>query len=182
MSAQYTWCLMRELIHRFDTYTDDAFKQLRTNRIADKVAYLASEAADYSMLWHAIGITATVLTPRLLPKSVRLAVTLGIESILVNGVMKELANRERPELLEDRLHHVRRPKTSSFPSGHASSAAVMAVLMSDAVPKLRPIWLVLAGVVGASRIHNRMHYGTDVAAGAVIGTIIGLLSKRVWKL
>ncbi len=173
---------MRELIDRFDTLTDDAFRELRTKPLADRVAYIASEAADYSMLWHAIGLTSSLLAPRLFPKSIRLAVTLGIESVLVNGVMKQLANRERPELLEDRVHEVRRPKTSSFPSGHASSAAVMAVLMSDAVPKLRPVWIVLAGVVGASRIHNRMHYGTDVAAGAAIGSIIGLLSKRLWKL
>ncbi len=173
---------MRELIQKFDLAADDAFKQLRTKPLADKVAYLASEAADYSMLWHAIGITSALVAPRLFPKSVRLAITLGVESALVNGVMKQLANRERPELLQDRLHEVRRPKTSSFPSGHASSAAVMAVLMSDAVPKLKPVWMLLAGVVGVSRIHNRMHYGTDVAAGAVIGSMIGLISKRIWKI
>lgn len=173
---------MRDLIHQFDRMSDEAFAELRKKPLADKVAYVASEAADYSMLWHAIGVVSALAAPRLLPKTLRLAITLGIESILVNGVLKQLANRERPEVLEDRLHDVRRPKTSSFPSGHASSAAVMAVLMSDSVPKLKPLWLLLAAVVGASRVHNRMHYGTDVAAGAVIGTLIGVLSKRLWRL
>lgn len=173
---------MRQLVRTFDQLADSAFIKLRRQPKADKVAYLLSEAADYSMLWHAIGATSALLAPRLLPKSLRLAVALGIESALVNGLLKELANRERPELLQDRLHEVRRPKTNSFPSGHASSAAVMAVLMSDAIPKLRPLWIVLAGLVGLSRIHNRMHHGSDVAAGAVIGALIGYLSKKVWPL
>jgi undecaprenyl-diphosphatase len=101
---------------------------------------------------------------------------------VVNGGLKNLFPRERPPLIDDRAYEVRRPKTKSFPSGHASSATLTAVLLSDAVPKLRPLWWLLAAVVSASRVHNRMHHGSDVAAGAVIGTSMGALIKKIWPL
>jgi undecaprenyl-diphosphatase len=77
---------------------------------------------------------------------------------------------------------VRRPKTKSFPSGHASSAARAAVLLSDAMPRLRPIWLVLAATVAASRVHNRMHHASDVVAGAALGAAMGLAARQMWPL
>lgn len=173
---------LSERLTIFDQAIDDAFTSLRGKPLADKIFYLASEGADFSAAWHVIGIITAISNPTLRTQSVRLALTLGIESLLVNGLIKELTNRPRPELLDDRSHEVRRPKTSSFPSGHASSAAVTAVLMSAAVPKLKPVWVGMAAVVGASRIHNRMHFGSDVAAGAVIGTAIAIAAKRIWKL
>jgi len=82
-------------------------------------------------------------------------------------------------MLEDRVYEVRRPKTRSFPSGHASSASLAAVLLSDALPGLKPLWAAAATTVAASRIHNRMHHGSDVIAGAVIGSAMGLAAKRL---
>lgn len=146
------------------------------------MAYAASEAADYSLAWHAISIVIAVLSPRRRPHSVRLATMLAIESIVVNGGIKRLTNRERPPLREDAPFNVRRPNTRSFPSGHASSAALTAVLLTDAVPRLRPVWLALAAVVSASRIHNRMHHASDVAAGGLLGTLFGMAAKRFWPL
>jgi undecaprenyl-diphosphatase len=112
----------------------------------------------------------------------RLAVSLGVESALVNGVVKNLIPRERPPLLDERAYEVRRPATRSFPSGHASSACLAAVLLSEAAPKLRPLWWTLAAAVSASRVHNRMHHGSDVVAGAAIGTAMGLGIRRAWPM
>ena len=109
-----------------------------------------------------------------------MALALGIESAVVNGGIKPLFNRPRPADWEDAAgKQVRRPKTASFPSGHASSGAVAAVLLSDAVPALRPVWWGLAATVAASRIHTRMHHASDVLAGAVVGTAIGLVARSL---
>lgn len=166
-------------VARFDDAVDGMFTGLRGNQTADRLFYLASEGADYSRAWHAIGFVMAVVSPSRRADAVRLAVALGIESAIVNGVLKNIIPRERPPLLDDPAFDVRRPKTKSFPSGHASSATMTAVLLSDAMPKLKPVWWSLAAVVSASRVHNRMHHGSDVAAGAVIGTAMGIAAKRI---
>lgn len=167
---------------RFDDHVDGLFTDLRGRPLPDRVFYLASEGADYSRAWHAIGLAMAVVSPSRRHHSVRLAIALGAESALVNGVLKNIFPRERPPLLDDATYEVRRPKTRSFPSGHASSACLTAVLLSDAVPRLRPLWWSLAAIVSASRVHNRMHHGSDVAAGAVIGTAMGAAVIRRWPL
>ncbi len=166
-------------IHDFDESVDGALAPLRGNRRADQLFYAASEAADYSIAWHVLSGVMAIVSPSRRRDSVRLAVVLGIESLVVNGILKRATKRERPSMLEDRAYEVRRPNTSSFPSGHASSAALTAVLLSDAAPKLKPVWWTLAAVVSASRIHNRMHHGSDVLAGAALGTLFGLVTKRI---
>jgi membrane-associated phospholipid phosphatase len=163
---------------RFDGAVDDAFDPLRGNPLADRLFYTASKAAEFSAVWHALSITGAVFVPSLRVHAVRMTVALGIESVLVNAMIKPIFDRQRPDLIEG-APHLRRPKTASFPSGHASSGAMAAVLLTDAVPALRPVWLAAAGVVGASRIHARMHHGSDVAAGFVVGTVLGQIAKAI---
>ncbi len=173
---------MRQAAKHFDDSVDRWFERLRGEPRADWLFYAASEAADYSLAWHAISATMAAASPSRRHHSLRLAVALGVESIVVNGVLKRMTRRERPPLPENRPYEVRRPKTASFPSGHASSATLAAILLSDALPRARPLWITLAAIVAASRIHNRMHHGTDVAAGTVLGFIFGALAKRMWPL
>ena len=173
---------LRRRVQRFDDRVDGCFAELRGRPVPDRLFYLASEWADYSKTWHAIGLTMAVVSPARRPHSVRLAIALGVESAVVNGVLKQAIRRERPPLLDDATYEVRRPKTRSFPSGHASSACLTAVLLSDALPELRPLWWTLAAVVSASRVHNRMHHGSDVVAGAAIGVAMGVAAKRRWPI
>ncbi len=169
-------------IASFDDAVDHRFAPLRGNPVADRVFYVASEAADYSRAWHAIGLAMALVSPSRRPAAIRLAISLGLESAIVNGALKNLFPRERPPLIDDPAYDVRRPKTKSFPSGHASSASLTAVLLGDAMPRLKPLWWLLAAVVSASRVHNRMHHGSDVVAGAAIGTAMGAAIKKFWRL
>jgi len=172
----------RQTVKEFDDSIDDLFRPSRGTPVADWVFYAASEAADYSVAWHVISVGMAAVNPNRRADAIRMAAMLGIESIVVNGLMKRVTNRERPALLDDRAHDVRRPKTKSFPSGHASSATLAAILLSDTYPSLRPVWVVLAATVATSRIHNRMHHASDVAAGVAIGGLFGLAATRWWPL
>lgn len=169
---------LRRLVTGFDDRVDDLFTPLRGRPVPDAVFYAASEGADYSKAWHAINLAMAVVSPSRRRHAVRLAFALGVESAIVNGVLKAAIPRERPPLLDDATYEVRRPRTKSFPSGHASSACLTAVLLTDAVPRLKPVWWGLAAVVSASRVHNRMHHGSDVVAGALIGTAMGHATLR----
>ena len=75
----------------------------------------------------------------------------------------------------------RRPPSSSFPSGHSASAATAAILLGDGTPLGVPLGL-LALAVAASRLQTGLHHASDVGAGLLLGTGVGLLAKRAWPL
>ena len=89
--------------------------------------------------------------------------------------------RARPTGHHLRPHRLRRPRTSSFPSGHATSGFLAASLLAE--DSATPLtWYALAGVVAASRVHVRIHHASDVVAGAVMGVAAGRLVRRRWPL
>ena len=106
---------------------------------------------------------------------------MAIGSTAANIIAKQLVGRARPELVvtaEGRSP--KRPFTTSFPSGHAASAAAFATGVALEVPALAIPVSGLAAVVGASRVIARVHYPSDVMAGFALGTAAGLLTLRWW--
>jgi undecaprenyl-diphosphatase len=173
---------VREAVRRFDQATDRAFDHLRGRPVADRVMYTVTELGDFGLLWLLIGSARSLRSPRHEQEFLRLAVCLGVESLLVNQGIKRLFRRVRPVVEEARPHRLRTPLTTSFPSGHASSAMVAATLLSDGRPRMRPLWFGLGAVVATSRIHVRIHHGSDVLAGAAVGLVLGQVAKRLWPL
>lgn len=94
-----------------------------------------------------------------------------LNSALTLG-LKYGVNRPRPFITYPEIEKLSGAGSYSFPSGHASSAFAAATSLSLAFPK----WYVItpsfiwAGAVGYSRMHLGVHYPSDVAAGAMIGT------------
>jgi undecaprenyl-diphosphatase len=63
---------------------------------------------------------------------------------------------------------------ASFPSGHATTAFALATALSLWYPRSTIVWLVLATVVGWSRVALGSHFPSDVVAGAVLGIAVTL--------
>ena len=90
------------------------------------------------------------------------------EAFLVNGVftfaVKKLLRRERPG----------KQDSFSFPSGHTSGSFVVATVLYQiygadvGIPAYS-----MATITGLQRIHSNWHWFSDVAAGAVLGILIG---------
>ncbi len=112
----------------------------------------------------------------------RAAAAIGIESAVVNGPVKWVFRRPRPAPPDVSPHPIRIPRTSSFPSGHATSAFCAATLLSDADPSLRLLYYGLAAVVAWSRVHVRVHHASDVIGGVAIGLLLGQAFKRLMPL
>lgn len=169
---------MKELVKQVDDHVD-SFVETHQHPVADKIFYPLSSAADHSMLWHAIGLTAAVMR-RDKRFAFRFALALGIESALTNGVIKPLIGRVRPETEEGPLPHgLRRPKTSSFPSGHATSAFMATSILGNGARAPQNLLIrLLASSVAASRVYTRMHHASDVAAGAALGIGFGRIARR----
>ena len=118
--------------------------------------------------------SATAVEQRSVRDAVAISAALGIESAMINGPVKMLFRRERPIAENQRPHTLRIPRTSSFPSGHATSGFCAAVLLGTRAARWkRPFYFLLAAVVAHSRIHVRIHHASDVVAGAAIGTLFG---------
>ena len=91
-----------------------------------------------------------------------------------------------------------RPNTSpieilyGFPSGHAVAVFALAWLIHLSRPALSVPWFGLATIVALSRVASQYHHGYQVAAGAVIGLLLGwwlsgrpvekMVSLHLWKL
>ncbi len=163
----------------FDEQVDRALEQLRGHPVADTVFQSATQLADFSLIWHLAGALRTIVGGAPAIEAVHLSALLGVESLVVNQGVKRLFRRTRPTETGDDRYPVRRPSTSSFPSGHASSAFFAAtVLTAMAGKRSAPLWFGLAGIVALSRPYVRIHHASDVLAGAALGLALGRLAVR----
>jgi undecaprenyl-diphosphatase len=171
----------KQLVVDLDEAVDQRVDRVRGHKTLDRVMYGASELGDWSLLWHLIGAGQALLPGRDPMSAVRVSVILGAESLLVNGALKSLFRRHRPVWEEDRPrpHRIRTPHSSSFPSGHSSSAFTAAGVLGQGDP-LWPVYYGLAVVVASSRVYVKMHHASDVVAGAALGVGLGALANRVW--
>lgn len=141
-----------------------------------------SRAADHSLLWFTIaaglGATRNKWARR---AALRGLASIGIATATSNMVAKRLSRRTRPAhkiaILRPLLEA---PRTASFPSGHAASAAGFATGVALEMPHLAVPIGAMALAVGASRVGAGVHYPSDVLAGFAIGTAAGTLTLRWW--
>ena len=154
----------------------------RQSRVLDQVLPGLGRAANHSRLWIALA-GAMAATPR---RTTRRAALRGLASVTLasasaNLVGKSLVRRKRPVLEIPLVRQLRRtPSSSSFPSGHAASAAAFATGVALENPYLALPVAALAAGVAASRVVTGVHYPTDVVAGAALGVSAGLLTTRWW--
>jgi undecaprenyl-diphosphatase len=76
---------------------------------------------------------------------------------------------------------MRRPITSSFPSGHATTGFMAATLLADGTDAA-PAYYAFAGLIAFSRVYVRLHHTSDIAAGALLGLALGRIAKRILPL
>jgi undecaprenyl-diphosphatase len=176
--------IWRQRVRDFDNAIDDAFGKLRGNKAADQLFYGASAIGDHGMLWLALAAVRALRGKRHRRAAVRAAIGVGAESFLVNIVIKSFFRRTRPQVHDAFVHPLkfRTPRTSSFPSGHATSAFTAATLLADGDPALAPAYFGAAVVVAASRVYVKIHHASDVIAGVGIGLVLGRIGKRLFPL
>jgi membrane-associated phospholipid phosphatase len=152
--------------------------------VLDQVMPRLSLAANHSVLW--IGIAAGLAATR--DQRARRAALRGMASVVIastasNVIGKGLTRRVRPaQAVRPARRLARAPRTTSFPSGHAASAAAFATGVALEVPGLALPLGALAAAVGASRVVTGMHFPSDVAAGLATGGAAGALTLRWWPL
>jgi undecaprenyl-diphosphatase len=174
---------VRRRVADFDNGVDDALGRLRGRAWADRLFYGASAIGDHGMLWLLLAALRALRGKEHRRAAVRAAVGVGVESLLVNIGIKSLFRRRRPA--PRNFVHPRRlrvPRTSSFPSGHATSAFTAATLLSEGDPVLAPVYFAAAAVVATSRAYVKIHHASDVLAGVAVGLALGRIGRRMFPL
>jgi len=103
---------------------------------------------------------------------------LALSVLIDNIILKNLIARTRPyEVILGLTSLVGAQKDFSFPSGHTGSSFAAAVVMFRGLPRKFGVpALILAFLMGFSRLYVGVHYPSDVLCGALIGTGIALLT------
>ncbi len=168
-------------IDRFDLLADAWLEQFRGNPVLDRVMVAATHVGEFSAIWHASSIARGLIRGRP-DQIVGLAVGIGAESLIVNQGLKRIFKRPRPTPDGDDRFDIRRPLTSSFPSGHASAAGFAATsFIGWDGARAAPLWGSIAATVAASRPYVRIHHASDVIAGAGVGVGMGFIARQIFK-
>ncbi len=114
--------------------------------------------------------------------SLKIFFALVLTAIMSEFILKHIFSRHRPSenLSKDELL-LRKPKSYSFPSGHTVSSFACAMVLSITFPYwwvIIPVF-VLASSISFSRIYLKVHYPTDVCAGALIGVAFAFLVEFI---
>ena len=157
----------------FDDAGDRILEPLRTHKVPIVFFGFASTVGDFSIVWHVIGLLRAIASAERFQQAIALSLALGIESLIVNQGIKRVFRRERPTTSGDDRFDVRTPSTSSFPSGHASSATFAAVILTSFTgAPLAFLWVAIALVVALSRVVVRIHHLSDIVGGIVTGAVL----------
>jgi undecaprenyl-diphosphatase len=152
------------------------------SRLLDVFMPRLSGLADHGVLWIGLGASLWAAGDRWARRGVwRGLGSLAVASLTANVVGKGLAARARPvSQVPPARRPARVPRTSSFPSGHAASAAAFATGLALEKPSLSGPVAVLALAVAASRVVTGVHYPSDVLAGLVIGAASASATLYWW--
>ena len=170
---------MYELIFALDSdillFVQDT---LRTP-VLNTVFSLLTRLGDAGLVWIALGVIL-LLFRRTRRGGLCMLGGLACEYVICDLIIKPLVMRTRPYLMVEGLELIIAPQSSfSFPSGHAASSFVCAYLLTRAFGK-KGAWAYLpAALIALSRIYVGVHYPSDVLAGMLLGTVVGVL---VWRI
>jgi undecaprenyl-diphosphatase len=169
-------------VARIDQSVDSVFEaRFRGRKAIDLVMYGASALGEHSLVWLALAAIESRRARLGWRGFARAAGALSAESLFVNGLVKALFRRRRPEATDPRPLPLHTPLTSSFPSGHASASFFSAAMLRRPGSPW-PLYYMVALVVSVSRVHVRLHHASDVVAGAALGALLGELARSRFPL
>ncbi|NIJ12192.1 undecaprenyl-diphosphatase [Saccharomonospora amisosensis] len=151
---------------------------------ADALLRTLSRSANKGRLWWTVA--AALATRKGAPRrgALRGLAAVAGASVAANLIAKPLFPRRRPaaELVPEPRRLVKRPTSSSFPSGHAASAAAFVTSVAMEAPSLGLALAPAGAAVSYSRMHTGVHWPSDIGAGMLIGVAAALATRHWWPL
>lgn len=142
------------------------------SRLAWGLAVVLAHSGDSWLCMGALGLVWLFAGADWHRRAALMALAVGAQALAIFAI-KQAIRRERPQGEWGGIYRAIDPH--SFPSGHATRAAMLAAMALV----LGPAWLGLALLVWAplvmlARVATGVHYLTDVLVGALLGVLMGL--------
>jgi membrane-associated phospholipid phosphatase len=164
------------MVARWDRAVVEAFQHAHWGP-ADWLFELLSDWWVKSILIVGVGLAADLWLRRW-PRAAVLSGAAFFAASGLDSLLKQAFERPRPPLVDPAVHPlIDVPSSYSLPSGHASTAFAAAVAVGLVHARLRWPLIVLAALIGVSRVWLGVHYLTDVLAGATLGAAV---AATVW--
>ncbi len=97
-------------------------------------------------------------------------ISLTLSSVIGNLFLKNIFVRPRPLAPENMVNLIDTPKSFSFPSGHTMSSFSAAwIIFKNREKALGISAILLASMIGFSRLYLYVHFPRDVICGAIFG-------------
>ena len=98
-------------------------------------------------------------------------------ALLANLALSHVWPRPRPFVAHPNVVRVllRHSKDASFPSDHASAAFAISIVLRAEHRRLGLLALAFAALMSYARVYAGDHYPGDVVAGAIIGSVLGIV-------
>ena len=169
-----------EIINQIDFAILDFLQSLHCD-VLDAVMRFFTLLGDKGAVW--IGITIILLiVPKTRKVGIYLALTLILETIFNEFILKEIIQRERPFIQNTAIDTIiKQPSGYSFPSSHSASsfAAATAIFLHDKRKSIPAF--ILAFFIAISRTYFAVHFMTDIIVGAFVGIITAVLTNKMLK-
>lgn len=106
-------------------------------------------------------------------------------SRLIKPALLRLRPCNEPALINEIIHRVPCGSGYSFPSAHATNHFALAVFLIMIFYKrwkpVLPLGLFWAFIISFAQVYVGVHYPVDVITGALLGTIIGLTTSKLFR-
>ncbi len=170
-----------EIIQNFDWSVLDMIQAHLTCGFMDVFMRVVSSLADAGLIFFAAaGLLMIFKGYRRC--SVNILICMAGAAVVAFLIMKPLIARERPCWLnEDIQLLVAVPQDYSFPSAHTLYSFMVATVIFMYDRRIGIPSLVLAALIGFSRLYLYVHFPTDVLCGALLGVSFALIGYYVLR-
>lgn len=140
----------------------------------DAVIPFITKLGNGGAIW-VVSALVLILIPKTRKTGVIMAVSLALEALCCNVLIKPLVSRVRPCDVNTTVQLLIAHPTDyySFPSGHTGISFAAASALYFGKSRLWIPAAILAVLIGFSRLYLYVHYPSDVLAGAFIGIAAG---------
>ena len=151
--------------------------------VLDGPLKLLTTLGNAGILWIVLSVIM-LFFPKLRKAGILALVAMGVCYIFNDMIIKNLVERPRPFLTMPELWTmVEKPASWSFPSGHTCSSFAAAGIWCRTVEQrwIRAGAVILAALMGFSRMFVGVHYPSDVLVGMCVGLVGSQLIYLAWQ-